>query len=302
MEGPRRPVVGRRQLIGQHIYHNAQRQAKETCGHIQSQPHGADYNARMRYWPNRDRLSVLTAVIVLAYTLTRFLSAMEGLSARPWLLPVLVAALISTGADALIRSHPRFRGGRTVVHWIVPGVMALGLGAALEQLPDGPLWWLGLALSAVALIAVLVAEFVVVEEVDPNRTAAAWLLGGLIYALALMLFWLAQTAADEAIAAGITGLAALALAWRLFVLGRVALGRAAVAAGVVGLISAQAVWLVGYWPVLASGAALLSLLPFYLSVGVLQQHLRGHLTGRVWLEYGLVGLVALTLILAFGLA
>ncbi|MCS6909178.1 MAG: hypothetical protein NZM11_01205 [Anaerolineales bacterium] len=256
----------------------------------------------MRYGPNRDRLSVLTAVIVLAYALTRFLSGAEGLSASPWPLSVLVAALISTGADALIRSHPRFRGGQTIVHWIVPGVMALGLGAALEQLPDGPLWWLGLAVSAFALIAVLVAEYVVVEETDPNRTAAAWLLGGLVYALALMLFWLAQTADSEALAAGVTGLAALALAWRLFVLGRVAPGRAAVAAGVVGLVSAQAVWLASYWPVLASGAALLSLLPFYLSAGLLQQHLRGHLTGRVWLEYGAVGVVALALILAFGLA
>jgi hypothetical protein len=246
---------------------------------------------------------VLTAVIVLAYALTRFLSGMEGLSDRPWLLPGLVAALISTGADALIRSHPRFRGGLTVIHWIVPGVMALGLGAALEQLPDGPLWWLGLALSAVALIAVLVAEFIVEDESDANRSTAAWLLGGLIYGLALMLFWLAQAAAaSEATAAGIAGLASLALAWRLFVLSRVAPGRAAVAAGVVGLISAQAVWLVGYWPVLAAGAALLSLLPFYVSVGLLQQHLRGRLTGRVWLEYGLVGLVVLVLTLAFGLA
>ncbi|MDW8326796.1 MAG: hypothetical protein RMK99_09540 [Anaerolineales bacterium] len=254
----------------------------------------------MHYWPNRDRLSVLTAVIVLAYALSRFLSEAEGLSAGPWLLPVLVAALISTGADALIRSHPRFRGGPTVVHWIVPGVMALGLGAALEQLPDGPLWWLGLAVSAIALIAVLVAEYVVVEATDPNRTAAAWLLGGLVYALALMLFWLAQTAVNEASAAGVTGLAALALAWRLFVLGWVAPGQAAVAAGIVGLISAQAVWLASYWPVPASSAALLSLLPFYLSTGLLQQHLHGHLTGRVWIEYGAVGLVALALILVFG--
>jgi len=246
---------------------------------------------------------VLTAVIVLAYALTRFLSGREGVSASPWLLPGLVAALISTGADALIRSHPKFHGGPTLVHWIVPGITALGLGTALEQLPDGPLWWLGLAVSAVALIAVLIAEYVVVDETDRNRTTAAWLLGGLIYALALMLFWLAQTAAaSEAAAAGITGLAALALAWRLFVLGRTSPGRAAVFAAVVGLISAQAVWLVGYWPVLASGAALLSLLPFYLSVGLLQQHLRGHLTGRVWLEYGLVGLMALALTLAFGLS
>lgn len=295
-------VLGRRQLVRQCIHHNTQGQTDQACRYIQCRPHGTDYNGRVRYWPNRDRLSVLTAVIVLAYALTRFLSSTDGLSDRPWLLPTLVAALISTGADALIRSHPRFGGGRTVVHWIVPGVTALGLGAALEQLPDGPLWWLGLAVSAVALIAVLVAEYAVVDEADPNRTVAAWLLGGLIYALALMLFWLAQAAAEEAVAAGVAGLAALALAWRLFVLSHVAPGRAAVAAFIVGLISAQTVWLVGYWPVLAQGAALLSLLPFYLSLGVLHQHLRGQLTARVWLEYGAVGLAMLALTVAFGLA
>src|SRR5713101_3458663 len=110
-----------------------------------------------RHLPHADRLSVLTAVIILAYALTRVLdlpsravhttlfgSALGlDLNGRVLML-VLVAALISAGSDTLLRSHPRLAGQTstsTVIHWILPGASALVLGAALNLLPDGLLWW-----------------------------------------------------------------------------------------------------------------------------------------------------------------
>ncbi len=265
---------------------------------------------RERHFPSRDRLSVLTAIIVLAYTISRFLDlpAHESEAAPALLLYfngtalilILVAALISTGADTLIRSHPNFSARTTFIHWIVPGAAALVLGVGLERLPNGPGWWLGLAFSALMLLAVLIAEYVVVDANDPARDSAALGLSALTYAIAIILFALLHNIGARALISGtVGGLLAAALAWRLFALNSAPLRRASLYAAIVGLICAETVWAISYWRVTSYGATLLVMLPFYLGVGLSQQHLTGHLTRRVWIEYGLVGLVALSLALAY---
>lgn len=260
----------------------------------------------MRHFPNRDRLSVLTAVILLAFALTRFLdlptrvvrtsffgSALGFEINGPVLMMVLVGALISAGSDTLIRSHPKLAGRpaeRTVIHWILPGATALVLGAVLNRAPDGPLWWLGLALTAVALIGVLVAEYIVVDRADAAWDIAALALTALAYALALVLFALLRSLSARAlisatVGAGVAG----SLAMRLFALKGVPLLRAGLYAMVVGVITAEAIWAINYWRVAATSAGLLAMIPFYLSVGLAQQHLTGRLDRRVWIEYAVVG-------------
>lgn len=272
-----------------------------------------------RHLPHPDRLSVLTAVIILAYALTRVLdlpsravnttlfgSALGlDLNGR-FLMLVLVAALISAGSDTLFRSHPRLAGQparSTVIHWILPGASALVLGAALNLIPDGLLWWLGLALSAVVLIAVLIAEYVVVDRDDPAWDVAALGLTALAYGLALVLFALLRSVSARAvISASIAGLAAAGLALRLFALKDAPLGRASLYAAVVGLVSAEAIWALGYWRVTPSSAGLLAMIPFYLAVGLAQQHLAGQLTRRIWIEYAVIGGLGLAIALAYALA
>ena len=264
----------------------------------------------MRYLPSRDRLSVLIAVIVLAYTLSRFLnlpalavdttllgSALGLELSGPFVIQLLVAALISTGADALIRAHPRFAAPdgphTTLAHWIVPGAAALVLGAGLERLPDGPAWWLGLAAVAVSLTAVLLAEFTVVAPEDPGHDTAALALNALTYGLALVLFAvLHNIGARAAIAATIAGGVAAALAWRLFTLNGARAGRAAFYALITGLVCAEALWAVLYWRMTTGGAAALLLLVFYILVGLASQILAGRFTRRAGLEYGLMALAA----------
>ncbi len=267
-----------------------------------------------RHLPSRDRLSVLTAIILLAYALARALdlptravgttlfgSALGFELNGPVLMLLLVAALISAGSDTLIRSHPRLAGWTgypTVVHWIMPGMTALALGNVLNRTPDGPLWWLGLGLSALALLAVLVAEYTVVDREDSAWDMAALGLTALTYALALVLFALLHSLSARAlIAASASGLIAAALAMRLFALKSAPLGRAALYAGLVGLITAEAAWAISYWRVSASSAALLALIPFYLTVGVAQQQLAGRLTRRIWIEYGVVAALGLVIAL-----
>ena len=269
-----------------------------------------------RHLPQSDRLSVLTAVIILAYALTRVLdlpsravhttlfgSALGFDLNGQFLMLVLVAALISAGSDTVVRSHPRLADKphqTTVTHWILPGASALVLGAALNLLPDGLLWWLGLAVSALVLITVLIAEYVVVDRADPAWDVAALGLTALAYALALVLFALLRSLSERAvISASIAGLMAGALALRLFMLKDVPVGRAALYAVVVGLVSAESTWALSYWRVTAASVGLLAMVPFYLAAGLSQQHLAGQLSRRIWIEYAVVGGLGLAVALAY---
>jgi hypothetical protein len=267
---------------------------------------------RTSHFPSRDRLSVLTAMILLAYALARVLElptrqVSTNLLGSPLGLElnssvfmlVVVAGLIAAGSDSLIRSHPRLGGRSTLLHWIVPGATALVLGSVLNQTAPGPVWWLGLGLSALALVAVLVAEYIVVDRSDPAWEAAALGLTAVAYGLALLLFALLRSLSARAlISASLSGLLAAALALRLFGLRRALPWPALLYAGLAGAVTAEVVWALSYWRVAsASSAGLLALVPFYVLVGLAQQHLAGRLSRRVWIEYAVVGAAGLAIAL-----
>jgi hypothetical protein len=268
-----------------------------------------------RHLPSRDRLSVLTAIILLAYALARALhlptrtvgtsllgSALGFELSGPVLMLLVVAALISAGSDTLIRSHPRLAGWTgyaTVAHWIMPGAAALALGSLLNRTPGGALWWIGLGLSAIVLIALLVAEYTVVDRTDAAWDVAALGLTAGLYALALLLFGLLHSLSVRAlISATAAGFVASALALRLFLLKAPGANGAGLYALLIGLVTAETIWALSYWRVPAGGAALLALVPFYVGTGVAQQHLAGRLTRRLWLEYLAVGALGLVIALA----
>jgi hypothetical protein len=270
-----------------------------------------------RPFPSRDQLSVITAAIVLAYALARFLelpqrfvattlfgSALGFELSGPFLMLVFTAALISAGAEMLIRAHPLFAGQparRTLIHWILPGATALVMGAALNHAASAPLWWLGLGFSVVALLVVLIAEYMVVAPDDPRRDAAALALVTLAYLLALILFFLLRRlGARAAISATLGGGVAAALTMRLLALKFAPLWRSALYAALVGLICAQTIWALNYWAISPIGAALLTMISFYLGEGLAEQHLLGRLTRRIWLEFGAVGSLVLVLALVWG--
>lgn len=271
----------------------------------------------IRHFPDRDRLSVLTAVILLAYALTRlldlpgqtvdttFLGSPLGFQINGTLLMmVLVAALISTGADTLFRSHPTLLAAprSTISHWILPGATALVLGAALDQVPSGLGWLFGLALAAGALVLVLMAEYTLLDPTDTGQPLAVLGLTSLTYGVALVLFILLHSLSTRAIiASSVGGLVAGLLALRLFLLHQAHPVRALLYAALVGLIVAETVWAINYWRVTSFGAALLAMLPFYLSSGLAQQHLAQRLTRRVWIEYGIVGGLSLIIALIYAL-
>src|SRR5512139_896324 len=121
---------------------------------MQSEMHG-------RNLPNIDHLSVVAAMIVLAYTLERFidLPAWQIAQQLPGLYielnigvnlitSVLVAGMTAAGADWLMREHPAAQGKTTIVHAILPALTALVIGIPLSSVPVGLGWWLGLISGA----------------------------------------------------------------------------------------------------------------------------------------------------------
>ena len=103
-----------------------------------------------RHLPDAEKLSILAALILLAYALARFISIpvneieiqLPGvlisfqLNVRT-VVALLVAGITAAGSDWLLRQHPRIEGHRTIEHWILPGVTAWVIGLPIFQLPFG---------------------------------------------------------------------------------------------------------------------------------------------------------------------
>jgi len=155
--------------------------------------------------PDVNRLSILTATIMLAYALTRYVN-IEPINLGfkflgvllsfqidfKTIVSVLVAALAATGSDWLLRDHPALvgstRGWRsTLQHWILPGLTAWVIGVPLNSLATSPEWWIVFSMGGVLLVLVFIAEYSVADVVDIRHPAATVGLTALSFALYLIL-------------------------------------------------------------------------------------------------------------------
>ncbi|HTX79586.1 MAG TPA: hypothetical protein VMC62_07960, partial [Longilinea sp.] len=153
-----------------------------------------------RYLPDSNRLSVLTAVILLAYALTRVIALpplvvqtnLLGVSlsfqiSSSAIVSILVAGLTATGMDWLLRSHPHFHQKNTIEHWILPALTAWIIGVSIDSLADSPFWWLVFLLGGIFLVLICVAEYVAVDPNDSRYGVAVASLTGLSFVLLLIL-------------------------------------------------------------------------------------------------------------------
>lgn len=153
-----------------------------------------------RHLPDADKLSVLAAIILLAYGLARFVNfpsndiaiQLPGIylsyrfDART-MVAFLVAGLTASGADWLLRQHPALHVKYTIEHWLLPALTAWVIGFPLFQLPLGPGWWLGFVLGGGLLMLVLVAEYITIDPDDVRHPAATAGLTAVAFALYLIL-------------------------------------------------------------------------------------------------------------------
>jgi hypothetical protein len=152
------------------------------------------------YLPEPARVSVLTAVVLLAFALTRIISAPHIDVSIPLvgiiiaftlnlnlLIVLLTAGLTATGIDWLLRTHPSLEKGETREHWLLPTLTVLVIGIALYTLPKTLVWWIGFGVGAGLLLIVFLAEFVAVDSTDVRYPLATSILTVLAFLIFLIL-------------------------------------------------------------------------------------------------------------------
>lgn len=256
--------------------------------------------------PDRDRLSVMTALVLLTYALIRIVSLPQlemeitifGLLVRiiinTRLIMLTVAALLTAaGADWLVRSHSNYQPGQsTLIHWVIPGMAALATGAILTRLPQGLALWIGLPLGAMILVGVLYAEFLAIDPRDPRygfasvglKTLAYILLAGTIFTM---------RATDQRAIYSIPGtlLAITAISWRLALLDHRQPRAALVDAILIGLIGSQITWAAHYWPLPPIRLALAIGLLVYIGNGLIDSLRGGTISRGIVIEFSILGLI-----------
>jgi hypothetical protein len=233
--------------------------------------------APARNLPNPERLSVLTATILLAYTLTRFVDLPGWVyTAHPLgilvsihinvqtIIPLLVAGIMAAGTSWLMSDHPVLKGETSprpgLEHWLLPAVVAWVIGIPLSQSPVGYQWMLGLFITGWLLVLILTAEYIAIDPEDLRQPIAEAGLTAVSFAAYLVLA-IALRAAETrlylilpalALTAGVISLRT----WHLRLGGEWLL----IEAGLVVVITGQIAAALHYWPLppVSYGLAMLS--------------------------------------------
>jgi hypothetical protein len=154
-----------------------------------------------RFLPDPTRLSVLSAAVLLAFSLTRVLNAPHlftlviplGNISLPLsfdlntVIVLLAAGMTATGMDWLLRTHPSLGKGATHEHWLLPTLTVLVIGISLYTLPNTYVWWLGFALGAAIFLVVALSEFVAVDPNDARYPVATAILTVFAFVIFLIL-------------------------------------------------------------------------------------------------------------------
>ena len=152
-----------------------------------------------RYLPDPTRLSILTAVVLLSFALTRVINVPNyGVFiplAGHWflsfnlntLIVLLASGMTAAGVDWLLRTHPSLKKGENRQHWLLPTLTVLVVGVTLYTLPPTAVWWWGFGLGAAILVVVFFAEFVAVDPADSRYPFATAILTVLAFVIFLIL-------------------------------------------------------------------------------------------------------------------
>ena len=153
-----------------------------------------------RHVPDRDRLSVVTAMVLLTYALTPFIKLPASVLRLEiagavfalqfdftTILSLAAALLAATGAAWLLQSHPHASRKASFIHWILPALTAWMIGVPLSSLEVSGQWWVVLGLGAVLFLLVLVAEYIASDTADIRYGPAIMALTAVSFAIFLIL-------------------------------------------------------------------------------------------------------------------
>ncbi|MFM8320607.1 MAG: hypothetical protein ACKOC5_06785 [Chloroflexota bacterium] len=259
-----------------------------------------------RRLPGAERLSLLSASVLLAYAVARFID-LPGLQLAAQLpgvylaveidvetiIAFLVAGLTASGTAWLVRDHPGLGRRSPLEHLLLPALTAWAVSLPLSQMAIQPFWWLAFSLSGLLLILVMVAEYITVDYQDDRRPLAAAGLTAVSFTLFLVLaaglrfagLRLFQLLPAVALACGLLSLRALRLRfpqrWSPF------------EAGLVLLVTVQLAAGLHYWPVTPVSFGLALLGPAYALTALLGNLAEGEPLRQALLEPVVVLLIIL---------
>lgn len=158
------------------------------------------YMEELTHKPSIDRLSIILAMVLLAYALTAFVNLPDRTISLQLpgflfeytfnfttLVSLLVALMAAAGTDWLISSHPLAETNPRYHHWILPALTALSIGVPLDILPVSSAWWIIFTLGGFLFAAVLSAEYISVDPSDTRYPLAMIVLTAVSLALLLVL-------------------------------------------------------------------------------------------------------------------
>ncbi len=231
--------------------------------------------------PDRDRLSVLAAMILLAYVLAFFMRIPSWESDITLLgvtltlrinmntvVALLVACVTAAGADWLYHDHPRLEGKSSLPHWLLPALTAMVGGLPLSQAPNSWIWWIALAAGGSLIVLVLVGEYISIDPEDTRQPLSAAGLTALAYVLNLVLATMLRFSGTRlylvipalTLAAGLTALRVLNL--------RIRSGWLVYEAGLIAILVGQLVAGLYYLPLSALSFGILVLAADYALVSI----------------------------------
>ena len=219
---------------------------------------------------------------------------------RPWILLTLALA-VAVGTDGIVRSHPRgdFRTiADTSPYLFVPVLFTLSAGLFLEDVILS-YWAAPAVIGASALMGTAVyAEHVTVDPEHAQFPLARFALNVITYLTAFG-FYAVVYGFDVALlpAAFAVGLVSMLLAIEIFREAETDAIRALVFAAVIGIVAAEARWVLYFMPVDGFLAGVSLLLVFYLSTGVISHYLTEHLDRAVMLEFAIVTVAGLAIVI-----
>jgi len=151
-------------------------------------------------FPRKDRISVITASILVSYALLPFVQIpARRLSFTIFgvfisitlnfynLISLITAALAAAGTDWMLRDHPNFRNSAPVSHMILPALIAGAIGIPLGFMAVSPAWWIILGLGSLLVLIVLAGEYISLDRDNTYYPIALIMLSAVSFALYLII-------------------------------------------------------------------------------------------------------------------
>jgi len=262
----------------------------------------------------RDKLSVLLAIILSSATLFRFVElpnlswGVQSVLGSPlgfnfggeMLVVILIVGLVLTGTLSILQDHPlRDTQERPLFFSLItPTIGSLLVSLLLIRATSWMLWLVALCLGGLVIGVLVHLSYQAFSPAGSFYPTARTLLNIIDYLAGFVLFSMLLREQGRALVTGpavllLSGLLAL----ELLSASGAKLSRIFLYVGIIALIEGELAWVIGYWPISPWTAATILSLGLYVWSGIGYQYLLERLTGRIIVEFAAMAVFVLVSVL-----